>query len=396
MTADTGLVSMLRVNPFVEKSRELDALFRAARQRCAEPLTLCGLFEREADALCDAHRAGRVAATLVILNGLAEKPGWLACTPASEIDATVLANELGGAEARRAIARWHGFADWAAATAADRPIDAEFEAACDAILSGDQAALSALLTQRPSLVHARSPFPHGSTLLHYVAANGIENHRQWQSPANAARIAQILLAAGADPNATCTCYGARDTLFGLLLSSAPPAQAGVQADIVEVLCHAGAQVNGPDDDGAPLWGAITSGSADSVERLARCGARVDNVVFAAALGEQQRVREYFDEAGQLKPARAKSGERIGLAGPALDSTKMLEYALIFACGNGRREVVELLLTKHPDLSVHEPFVEQHCAWPSRVPPPNRDRRTVAPAIAPARWWRPVSAAAAPR
>ncbi len=34
---------------------------------------------------------------------------------------------------------------------------------------------------------------------------------------------------------------------------------------------------------------------------------------------------------------------------------MLEYALIFACGNGRREVVELLLSKHPDLSVHEPL-----------------------------------------
>ncbi len=96
---------MLHVNPFVEKCRELDALFRAARKRCGEPLTLCGLFEREADALCDAHRAGRVAVTLVILNGLAEKPGWLACTGAGEVDTTLLANELGGAEARRALAR---------------------------------------------------------------------------------------------------------------------------------------------------------------------------------------------------------------------------------------------------------------------------------------------------
>jgi hypothetical protein len=141
----------------------------------------------------------------------------------------------------------------------------------------------------------------------------------------------------------------------LLLSSAPPAQAGVQADVVEALCRAGAKVDGPDDDGAPLWAAITSGSADSVERLARCGARVDNIVFAAALGDPGRVREYFDDAGQLKPTRAKSGERIGLAGPVLESKKMLEYALIFASGTGRREVVELLLAKYPDLSVREPL-----------------------------------------
>ncbi|HEY4105033.1 MAG TPA: hypothetical protein VGM44_14140 [Polyangiaceae bacterium] len=343
------------MNSFVEKCRELDALFRTARKLNGDGSTLHALFEREAVALGEAQRAGRRAASIVILNALHEKPGWFAGSSADEIDARVLADELDIDAARRAIARWHGFADWTAVTAADRTIDEEFESACDAILDGDEDTLRALVSGRPALVQARSPFPHRSTLLHYVAANGIENHRQWQAPQNAARVAEILLAAGADPNATCTCYGERDTVLGLLLGSAPPAQAGVTADVVEALCKGGAKVDGPEDDGAPLWAAITTGSADSIERLARSGARVDNLVFAATLGDLALVRGYFDDAGQLRPERAPSGEQIGLGGPALDATKMLEYALIFACGNGQSEVVEFLLTKKPDLSVHEPL-----------------------------------------
>jgi hypothetical protein len=33
---------------------------------------------------------------------------------------------------------------------------------------------------------------------------------------------------------------------------------------------------------------------------------------------------------------------------------MLEYALIYAAGHGRRDVVEFLLSKKPDLTVKEP------------------------------------------
>jgi hypothetical protein len=39
----------------------------------------------------------------------------------------------------------------------------------------------------------------------------------------------------------------------------------------------------------------------------------------------------------------------------LEVEHILEYALIFAAAHGRREVVELLLTKGPDLTVREPF-----------------------------------------
>jgi len=32
----------------------------------------------------------------------------------------------------------------------------------------------------------------------------------------------------------------------------------------------------------------------------RCGARVDNIVFAAALGDLDAVEGYFDSSGQLR------------------------------------------------------------------------------------------------
>jgi hypothetical protein len=66
------------------------------------------------------------------------------------------------------------------------------EAAVDAIVSGDLAALEALLDAAPELARARSCFPHQTTLLHHVAANGIESTRQWQSPPNAPDIAGAL------------------------------------------------------------------------------------------------------------------------------------------------------------------------------------------------------------
>ena len=66
----------------------------------------------------------------------------------------------------------------------------------------------------------------------------------------------------------------------------------------------GARVDGLDDDGTPLWTAITFGYTDAAEALVRCGARVDNLVFAAALGRLDAVEGYFDADGTLLPDRA--------------------------------------------------------------------------------------------
>jgi hypothetical protein len=140
----------------------------------------------------------------------------------------------------------------------------------------------------------------------------------------------------------------------LLVSSAGPAEAGVQAALVEELCLGGARANGIDDDGLPLWTAITFGYTDAAEALARCGARVDNLCFAAALGDFDAVRDCFAADGSLRPDVAPP-ERIGAQGQLLAPERVVDYALIWAAAHDRRQVVEFLLTKGPDLRVTEPF-----------------------------------------
>ena len=120
-----------------------------------------------------------------------------------------------------------------------------------------------------------------------------------------------------------------------------------------MLVGGGAEVNGLDDDGIPLWTAVSFGYSDAAEALVRCGARVDNIVLAAALGDLAAVRGYFGPDGTLRPDQPHL--RIGVGGPELAAAHLVDYALIQAAGHGRREVVEFLLGKQPDLTVTEPF-----------------------------------------
>jgi hypothetical protein len=265
--------------------------------------------------------------------------------------------DLGLDAARLAIAKDHWYADWADALAhGHHVVDTRFEAAADAVHAGDLDALRGLLDAEPALVAMRSPFPHRQTLLHHVAANGIETERQVRSAANAVDVLRLLVERGADPDATCDSYGGGNgaTTMCLLVSSVHPAEAGVQAALVEELCRSGARPNGIDDDGAPLWTAISWGYTRAAEALARCGARVDNLCFAAALGDLDAVRGYFDASGTLR-ADIAPPERIGARGRPLAPRHVVEYALVWAAGHGRTDVVEFLLTKDPDLRVTEPI-----------------------------------------
>lgn len=258
--------------------------------------------------------------------------------------------------ARTLVAREHGYADYAQATThGASTVDVRFEAAADAIVAGDLAALQALLKAHPELARARSSYPHRATLLHVSTQNGIEHTRQWQSPPNAPDLARALLEAGADPDATCNIGGGGNgkTPLYLLVSSSLPANAGVQAALVAVFCQGGANPNGLDDDGLPLWTAIAFGYPRAVEALAAAGARVDNVVLAAALGDIELVRRYAG-ANRGMPSDAKS-IRMGANGPALAPEHMLEYALIYACGHGRLDVARFLLSLGLDSSVKEPM-----------------------------------------
>lgn len=291
-----------------------------------EAALLGDVLDRQVAVLREAHRAGDLVAAK-LLSG----------TGAQGTEEELLARPLTVADARLAIARDHGYADWAAARAdADVIVDTRFEAAADAIHWGELTALRDLLDAHPELISMRSPFPHHCMLLHHVAANGIEVERQLQSPPNATEVMTLLLDRGAEPDAACDLYGGglSMTTMCLLVSSCVPAEAGVQAPLVEVLCRSGAAVNGPEDDGAPLETAIAWGYTKAAEELARCGARVDNLVFHAALGDLAAVRVYF-------AAGVPDGNQ-------------LEFALGAAALHGRRAVVEFLLGNDPDLSFADP------------------------------------------
>ena len=95
-------------------------------------------------------------------------------------------------------------------------------------MSGDLASLESLLAAGPELVHARSARVHRATLLHYVAANGVEDFRQ-KTPPNAVAVGRLLLEAGSVVDALAETYGGgrAQTTLNLLVSSAHPARAGL-------------------------------------------------------------------------------------------------------------------------------------------------------------------------
>jgi hypothetical protein len=342
------LVHHLALDPASRRLHELDILFQELADVRDKTLTLLDLLEREVEALLRAHRA-RAAGAAVLIRFAQSARGR-----PNQTDDEIFGVELTRHQAREAIAQWHWFESWTDVRRDESVlVDPLFEAAADTIVAGEADVLAGLISRAPEIVYARSPFGHHATLLQHVAANGIEASRQWQSPSNAVEIAHILLRAGADPNSTCDVYGGRWTALTLLVTSDHPAAAGVQADLVEVLCRAGASPNGLDDDGRPLWEAIKSGYTLAAERLVRCGARVDNLLFAAALGDVTAVKSYFDGNGALISDRARDWGEAQLHG--LDRNHMLEYALINAAGHGRRDVVQFLLMKHPDLAVREPI-----------------------------------------
>ena len=159
---------------------------------------------------------------------------------------------------------------------------ARFERAVEAVIDGDIATLKQLLADDPELVRARStrvnhfdPPMHRSTLLHYLAANGVEGYRQ-RSPKNAAEVAKVLLDAGADPNALSWAYGGQCTTMALLVSSTPPAEAGVQVPLVEMLIDYGASML-PAGEGnwtSPVETALVFGKHDAAQALVRRGAPI--------------------------------------------------------------------------------------------------------------------------
>lgn len=255
-------------------------------------------------------------------------------------------------DAQHAIAREHGFLSWPKFSKHLQGLEhgtvRDFEAAVDAIVMGDLATLTALLDDTPALVRQRSTRTHGATLLHYVAANGVENFRQ-KTPANAVQIADLLLSRGAEPDATAVMYGGDATTMEMLVSSQHPADAGVQVALVDKLIDFGARANGPKDDGEPLLTAVLFQYAGAAEALVRRGARVDNIVTAAGLGREDLVRSFVADDGGLRP----EARLVTIRAPRVrrDAQANLEWALVCAAALRHAAVVEFLADRGVDLGV---------------------------------------------
>jgi ankyrin repeat protein len=268
---------------------------------------------------------------------------WL---PKKLSESEVRSEPLDLADARLAIARWYDFESWprlaehvGAVTQEGSPVST-FEAAVEAVVNGDVDALASLLRENPELVRARSarvthfdPPIHRATLLHYIAANGVEDFRQ-KTPPRAVDIARLLLEAGAEVDALADMYGGHHTTMSMLVSSAHPAKAGLQPALAETLLDFGAAVDGTGSGAwtSPLMSALAFGYLDTAEALVRRGARVTSLAAAAGLGR-------LDDARQWLPA-ASSEDR--------------HRALALAAQHGHVEIVRLLLDAGEDPSRYNP------------------------------------------
>ena len=285
-------------------------------------------------------------------------------------------------DARLAVARWYDFADWPAlethvgAVVQRDSAVSRFESAVEAVVDGNLDALAGLLTADPSLLQARSvrvthfdPPIHRATLLHYVAANGVEGYRQ-RTPANAVEIARTLLGAGSVPDALADMYGSRCTTMSMLVSSDHPARAGVQVALVDTLVDFGASVE-PQGEGSwasPLLTALTFGFRDAAEALVRRGARVETVAAAAGLNRPADVDRLLPQAAAEDRHRALAlAAQLGHAGVVrtlLDSGEdpnrynpkaghAHTTPLHQAAWNGHADVVRLLVERGARLDLRD-------------------------------------------
>lgn len=227
-------------------------------------------------------------------------------------------------DAQLAVARQYGFPSWRKLKAhvelvrqqpeevllpsAGSPVDAATVPPDDADLvqlfaaidAGDMKVISQLLGRRPEMAKARGTA--GQTPLHAAAQN--------DDP----RLCMLLLACGADPNAT----------FG-------------------------------DSGHTPLSWAVTCNAMSFAGAMVRLGHKPD-LYCAAGMGSLGDVKACFDDAGDLRPGAARTGSsRFDANGarlpcPPQTAVEQVSDALYIAARNAQADVVNYLLTKQPDLS----------------------------------------------
>src|SRR5437588_2962653 len=252
-------------------------------------------YQKQAEELLEAWNAGDERAVEIVRHKhprfLDAKIRWL---PKQLSEAKVRSATLDLPDAQLTIARWYDFASWPRLTEHanavirdDSPVS-QFESAVEAVVNGAVATLASQLRENPALVRARStrvthfdPPVHRATLLHYVAANGVEGYRQ-KTPPNAVDVTKLLLQAGAEVDALADMYGGHHTTMSMLVSSCHPAKAGLHVPLVEILLDFGAAIDGSGSGEwtSPLMTALAFGYQSAAEALATRGARMDNIAAA--------------------------------------------------------------------------------------------------------------------
>ena len=244
-------------------------------------------------------------------------------------------------DAQFVIARSHGFPSWPEfaghlqKATGTNSLEAKFEAAADAIVTGDVPGLKQLLRESPELARQRSAREHRATLLHYCSANGVEGYRQ-KTPKNIVEITRVLLDAGAEVDAGADVYGGDCTTLGLAATSVHPEKAGVQEELMQLLLDHGAVMDKSGITGGRhslIRGCLANGRPRAARWLAEHGAKLD-LEGAAGTGRLDVVKTFFDSNGDLKP-------------PA--SQQDLQRGFVWACGYGYEDVVEFLLSHGADL-----------------------------------------------
>ncbi|MFN7974217.1 MAG: ankyrin repeat domain-containing protein [Acidobacteriota bacterium] len=275
-------------------------------------------YQRQAEELHDGHRA-KAPDVLALIHRchprfLDERIPWL---PKDVLDSEIAAARFDLADARTTVARHHSFTDWPALEEWVAALQlgggvTRFESAVEAAIDGDLPALESALRHDPDLVSARStrrtcldPPVHQATILHYVAANGVESHRQ-RTPRNAVAVARTLLERGAIADALAGFYGCECATLSLLVSSSPPAEAGLQVELAELLLDHGAAIEGHGESwGTPLLSALLFGFPRAADALVRRGAHV-GVAAAAGLG-------LAEDLGRMIPGSDSRERHLGLA-----------------------------------------------------------------------------------
>jgi ankyrin repeat protein len=258
------------------------------------------------------------------------------------------------------IAREHGFKSWPKfarhvreMARANSPVS-EFEAAADAIVSGDAARLKKLLADRPELARERSTREHRSTLLHYVSANGVEDFRQ-KTPQNIVEIANLLLHAGAEVDAESGAYGGGCTALGLVATSVHPERAGVQIALLETLLDRGASLEkqSAGNRHSIVHGCIANGQPAAARFLAERGAPLD-MESAATVGRLDVLETFFDEDGARRPET---------------NPRQMESAFFYACGYGSLAAARFLLDRGVDPAARNQEGETPLHWACWSPQP---------------------------